>query len=557
MALLLLVICSAPVAVAQGATPPPEPTTRLDIERTLPRPLDFTPFQNALDAMDRARRAEIEALILEQPITAITEEMAAGRLTSKELVTFYLHRIQTFDDNQLNSVIELNPQALEIASQRDLERERGVIHGPLHGIPVLLKDNIATGDLMRTTAGAAALSNVRAHRDAFLVKQLREAGAVILGKTNLTEWANWMHGNGANGYSAVGGQTFSPYGQGVEPGGSSTGSAVAVTANFTALAIGTETMGSVIGPAARNSIVGMHPSLGLVSRDMIIPLSDDLDTAGPMGRYVADAALALTVFASTLDEADPAAREAAALRGTDFTEALDPEALAGVRIGIWGTDPHLSDLENIWRSGLAAEVDLLEAAGAEIVVVFKEKPAYASWEPLLDCGLRDGAESFLAETDSLISGLDEIVAFNYRNASLFMPYGQARLEMALWCDASAEDLEWIATTNRENARAFIGELFNEFDIDALATTDEVFSVEYSLAGAPAITVPRGTWGAGGQPTGLTFIGRYLSDFELIGYAYAFEAASQLRVPPRFETTPFLDPVVIWRDRSLPQASSYR
>lgn len=487
--------------------------------------------------MSQERLAEIEALVLEQTLPAIIEEIDAGRLTSKELVTYYLHRIRTLDDGRLNSVIELNPEAVAIASLRDLDRARGMIHGPLHGIPVLLKDNIATGDLMHTTAGAAALAHTRANSDAFLVRQLREAGAVILGKTNLSEWSNWMHNSWADGFSAVGGQTYSPYGEWVAAGGSSTGSAVAATSNFTGLAIGTETIGSVIAPAARNSIVGMHPSLGLVSRDMIVPLAGELDTAGPMGRFVADVSLAMTVFASSQDRSDPAAREAAPLAGTDFTEALDPHALKGARIGVWGTNPVQPDIGNSWTSTLGAEIATLEAAGAEIVVVSKEPLSYADWEPLFNCGLRDGVTAFLARTDSSFTSLAEITVFNSSDEWTYMPYGQPRLEAAVWCDWSTEELERIASANRDTARAYIDGLFDAYGLDALATTDESFAVEYSLAGAPAITVPRGTWGDSGQPTGLTFVGPYLSDFELIGYAFAYEAAAQKRIPPDLQPSP--------------------
>jgi amidase len=498
---------------------------------SLPRALDFAPFEAAMDAMTPERLAEIEALVFEQPIAAIQNAMQHGKLTARELVLYYLHRIRAYDDALLNAIIELNAQALEMATLRDLDLGRGMLHGPLHGIPVLLKDNIATGDFMHTTAGAAALVDTRANTDAFLVAQLREAGAVILGKTNLSEWANWMHSSWVDGFSAVGGQTYSPYGYGNEVGGSSTGSAVAVSANFAPLSIGTETIGSIISPASRNSIVGMHPSLGLISRDMIIPLTDYLDTAGPMGRTVADVALAMTVFAASQDESDSMAWEAEPLIGTDFTKALRSDALARKRIGIWGTDPDLSDLDNIWMSGLGPDVEVLEAAGTEVVVVFPDEFGFLDWEPSFNCGLRDGSEAFLEQSNSSFTSLAEIVEFNYSDQWTFMPYGQDRLEEALWCEWSPEDLEWVAAANRENARAYIDALMEQYELDAIATVDESSSIIYSLAGAPAITVPRGSWGEGGQPTGITFVGSYLTDFELISYAYAYEQASQMRLVP--------------------------
>ena len=257
--------------------------------------------------------------------------MEAGELTSQELVLFYIDRIRTYDVGQLNSITQLNPDALYIAHLRDIQRANGESRGPLQGIPILLKGNIATADAMSTTAGAIALADSPAAHDAYLVQQLRDAGAVILGKTNMTEWANWMHMSIANGYSAFGGQTDSPFGG--DPSGSSTGNAVALTSNFATLAVGTETIGSIVSPSTYASIVGMHPTIGLISADNIIPLSPVWDTAGPMGKTVSDIAVAMSVFVGSLDPTDAHAAVATPVPVADFLAALDPNALQGVRLG--------------------------------------------------------------------------------------------------------------------------------------------------------------------------------------------------------------------------------
>ncbi|MCB0801417.1 MAG: hypothetical protein KDB91_13015, partial [Bacteroidales bacterium] len=248
---------------------------------------DFAPFQAALDAYTPAQAAALDALIRGKTIPELQALMDSGDLTATDLVVYYLDRIRRYDVDKLNAVLELNPAALEIAQALDAERTAGAVRGPMHGIPVLLKDNIATGDAMHTAAGAAVMLDWEPDRDAFLVAQLRAAGAVILGKANLSEWANWMGGCVPNGFSANGGQTRNPYGP-YETYGSSSGSAVAVAADLATVSVGTETQGSIIMPAGINAVVGLKTSLGLVSRDHIIPLLPAQDVPGPMGRTVTD-----------------------------------------------------------------------------------------------------------------------------------------------------------------------------------------------------------------------------------------------------------------------------
>src|SRR6056300_899971 len=269
----------------------------------------------------------------EVSVTELQAQMQSGTLTAVELTTAYLDRIALLDQSEggVHSIIEINPDALQIAAELDAERASGTVRGPLHGIPVVIKDNIDTGDQMLTTAGSLALTHGPAPDDAFVVKQLREAGAIILGKTNLSEWANFRSSRSSSGWSGRGGQTRNPYVLDRSPCGSSSGSGAAVSANFATLAVGTETNGSVVCPSSTNGIVGIKPTVGLVSRDGIIPISETQDTAGPMARTVADAAVLLGAMAG-VDPSDEAT--ANAKLHADYTQFLDDSALEGKRIGI-------------------------------------------------------------------------------------------------------------------------------------------------------------------------------------------------------------------------------
>ncbi len=303
---------------------------------TAKRPRDLLPFGPALAGFAPEQAQAIEELLRGKTIPEIQELLDTGQLNSTLLVTYYVDRIRRFDLNNFNSVLTLNPDALEIAATLDRERAAGQVRGPLHGIPLLIKDNIATGDSMPTTAGAYALRDWHSERDAFLVKQLRDAGAIILGKSNLSEWANFMDPNMPNGFSTLGGQTRHPYGP-FDPSGSSSGSGVATAANFAVAAIGTETQGSIISPSESNSIVGLKTSLGLVSRDRIVPLVDWMDVPGPMARSVTDAAILLTALVGR-DAGDPATAAATALAGFDFTSMLDLEKARALRVGAFVVD---------------------------------------------------------------------------------------------------------------------------------------------------------------------------------------------------------------------------
>jgi amidase len=449
-------------------------------------------------------------------------------------VAYYVDRIRRLDAIQLRSVIELNPDALEIAADMDVERSAGRGRGTLHGVPVLLKDNIGTGDQLHTTAGAAALSTARSDRDAHLVAGLREAGAVVLGKTNLSEWAYWMSYIAPSGFSALGGQVVSPYGPGIDPFGSSTGSAVAVTMNLAAITVGTETAGSIVAPSARASVVGMRPSLGLVSRDRVVPISDECDTAGPIGRTVTDVAATLTAMTPARDIRDRYSDRAEGVHGTNFMAALDADALRGKRIGFIGIGltGAADDEWIIANSGFTDAVRAMEAAGAKVVVI---RPAPFDFEgpgfvPEFNWGLREGVNAYLAATDAPVRSLADVIAFNDENPARYAPWGQDRLRDCLWSPLSERDARRISRANRQQARDYLTGLLDADELDVLAGIDTLQSLIYPFAGFPAIAVPAGFF-PGGAPFSVTFIGRSRTDADLIGIAYAYEQASQLRVPP--------------------------
>jgi amidase len=498
------------------------------------RPLDFRPFAEALSGLTPEQRCRLDAFVLEATAPQLQADFAAGRYSASELVAYYVDRIRRLDAIQLRSVIELNPEALDIAARLDSERASGHVRGALHGVPILLKDNIGTGDRLHTTAGAAALSVAHSDRDAHLVAGLREAGAIILGKTNLSEWAYWMSYVAPSGFSALGGQVVSPYGAGIDPFGSSTGSAVAVTMNLAAITVGTETAGSIVAPSARASVVGMRPSLGLVSRDRVVPISDECDTAGPIGRTVTDVAATLTAMAPARDIRDRHSDRAEGVHGTNFMAALDPEALSGKRIGLIGielTGP-ADDEWIIANSGFTDVVRAMEAAEAKVVVI---RPAPFDFEgpgfvPEFNWGLREGVNAYLAATDAPVRTLADVIAFNDENPSRYAPWGQDRLRDCLWSPLGEREARQISRANRQQARDYLTGLLDADELDVLAGIDTLQSLIYPFAGFPAIAVPAGLY-PGGAPYSVTFIGRPRTDADLIGIAYAYEQASRLRVPP--------------------------
>ncbi len=478
--------------------------------------------------------------------------MSAGTLTARALTDAYLVRIAEMDDGgpMLNAVIELNPRARAEADALDAERRAGRVRGPLHGIPVLLKDNIDAAGMVNS-AGSLALAGHRPKQDAFLVARLRDAGAVILGKSNLSEWANLRSTRSTSGWSSRGGQTRNPYALDRNPCGSSSGSAVSVAASLAAVAVGTETDGSIICPSSVNGIVGLKPTVGLVSRTGIIPIAISQDTAGPMARTVADVAMLLSGLAS-VDEADPSGPASRGRIAADYTAFLDTNALRGKRVGVlrqaMGYHP---DVDDATERALA----VMRQSGADVVDV--KMPTHDQWrEPELEVLLyefKDGLNRYLETSGAPLRSLEEVIAWNREHAETVMPFfGQELFEEAQRKGALT-DAAYLKAREAARRLARTDGLLAAFDaqkIDAMVApssspawlTDPVLGDHFvgagysaaAVAGTPSISLPIGE--SRGLPLGLTLMGRAYSEGELIGFAYALEQAITARQPPTFRAT---------------------
>lgn len=491
--------------------------------------------------------------VVEATVAGLQAAMRRGETTSAALVRAYLARIAAYDRGgpRVNSVIELNPDALAIATERDAERRAGQLRGPLHGVPVLLKDNIATFDRMQTTAGSLALVGARPPRDAFIVTRLRAAGAVILGKSNLSEWANFRSTRSTSGWSSRGGLTKNPYALDRNTSGSSSGSAAAVAASFAAIAVGTETDGSIISPASVNGIVGLKPTLGLVSRDGIVPIAHSQDTAGPMARTVADAAALLTVLAGS-DSRDAATGQASA-RAVDYTRFLNRDGLKGKRLGV--VRDRFSGANDLVASVVQQGLDRMAAQGA-ILVDLPELPNEgklddSEFEVLLYEFKADIA-AYLAEfaPASPLKTLADIVDYNTRHRDRVMPHFGQELMIRAAAKGGLDSQEYrdALAKGRKLARdEGIDKALGEHRLDALVApsgspawlTDFIrgdfsgsgFTSAAAVAGYPHITVPAGF--VHGLPCGVSFVGAAWSEPQLIAMAYAFEQASKARRAPTF------------------------
>ncbi len=483
-------------------------------------------------------------------------QLLSGKTTARALCEAYLARIQTMDKAgpRLNALIELNPDALTIADALDRERKAGKLRGPLHGIPILLKDNIDTGDKMQTTAGALAMAGHHAAQDAFIAKQLRAAGAVILGKTNLSEWANFRSTNSVSGWSSRGGQTRNPYALDRTPSGSSAGSGAATAASFCAAAVGTETNGSIVSPASCNGLVGLKPTVGLVSRTGIIPISITQDTAGPMARTVRDAALLLSGLVG-LDPADAATKLVPLARTPlDYTKGLRPSALQGQRLGV--EKSHLAS-ETPAGALLRAAVEVLKKEGATVVEVDVRKATEGVGQAEFDVLLyefKDGLNKYLAGTKAPVKTLTEVIAFNKANAAKAMPWFQQEiLEMAEKTDGLASEkyktaLRKVVDTSRQALDVALAGAGNGGGLAAIVAittgpaacidlvngeydTGPGYSSAAAQAGYPHLTVPMGL--VHGLPVGLSFVGGPFKEAELLALGHAYEQATKLRQAPTF------------------------
>ena len=503
-----------------------------------PAPKETPPVNPATEPFDLA----------ETTIDALQQKMQQGTLTARSIAEAYLKRIDQMDKTLLHAVIELNPDALSIADDLDKERKAGKVRGPLHGIPVLIKDNIESGDKMMTTAGALALEGNIATDDAFIVGRLRAAGAVLLGKTNLSEWANFRSDRSTSGWSSRGGQTHCPYILDRNPSGSSAGTGSAIAANLCAIGIGTETNGSIVSPSSVNGLVGIKPTVGLWSRSGIIPISATQDTAGPMARSVKDAAILLGALAGT-DPRDPATAGSVGHNHDDYTTFLTGNGLKGKRIGIEKSFLH-------GHEGVVAlynrAVEVLKEQGAEVVEIelLKALDHIGRNEFLvLEYEFRDGVNRYLAGAKAKPKSLADVIAFNKANEGKAMPYfKQETLE-------SSDKLGGLDTPAYKEAlakvlssRKTIDDLMHTQRLDGIGgvtngpaccidlitgdyDTGFSFSGPAAMAGYPHITVPMGT--VMGLPLGFSFMGSAYQEPVLLNMAYTFEQAMPKRPVPGF------------------------
>jgi amidase len=498
----------------------------------------------------RAARSLEEATVAE-----LSAMMQRGQMTSEQITTWYLARIRTIDP-QINSIIEINPDAIAIAREKDRERRNRMMKGPLHGIPVVIKDNIDTADKMKTTAGSLALVDAPTPKqDAFIVTKLREAGAVIIGKTNLSEWANFRDGDSISGWSGRGGQTRNPYILDRNPCGSSSGTGAAIAANLAAVGIGTETDGSILCPSSINGIVGLKPTVGLVSRSGIIPISATQDTAGPMCRTVADVAYLMDVLAHP-DQNDRStiSSDGAPNYRSPYSQMLLADGLRGARIGVardyWGRNAVVDKVTN-------AALETMKRAGAELIDIrFPNRNRFGDAEfTVLKYEFKDGLEKYLRQRGSRHKTLDDLIRFNNDNAAKELKYfGQSIMEAsAKLGDLNSKEYRDAIETCRKYARGEgIDEAVDKNKLDAIvgpsnAPTWMIDTVSgdcgsgyvssssmAAVAGYPNITVPAGF--AKELPIGISFFSKAFTEHTLIKLAYSFEQATKARRKPKFLKT---------------------
>jgi amidase len=487
----------------------------------------WKPFENDLQNFTETQYNSLKPLILEQDIPTLQKHIQSGKLTYETLTKFYLYRIRLFDRNNelsLNSVISLNPKVIEQAKQKDKEFKNKRLKHPVFGMPILLKDNINTAD-MPTTAGAVAFQNNQTD-DAFIVKQLKDKGALILGKANLSEWAYFFCGECPSGYSAIGGQTLNPYGRRViDTGGSSSGSGVSVAANFCAAAIGSETAGSILSPASQNSVVGLKPTVGLLSRSGIVPISSTLDTPGPITKNVIDNAIVLgAMFGEDISDS----KSIYALWDSDFyyENIVTEDRLNGKRFGVF---KRLLE-DNEYKNAIA----VLKSQGAEIIEIDEEKVDLPDFIRLLNLDMKKDLPEYIKTSGSSkleVKSISDVMAFNQKDSANVMPYGQMLFKGVNEDNATEKELEAIKKTLYTNGTMYFDTPMKAYNLDGILSINNYHAAFAAVAEYPAITVPMG-YNANGAPKGLTFIAERLKEKMLYQWAYAYEQASKVRKAPK-------------------------
>ena len=490
----------------------------------------FRPLYREVSKLSETVYEGLKPLILEQDIPTIQSHIAAGKLSYEKLVLFYLYRIYNYElDNSttLNTVIALNENVLEEARKLDEAGEAsssGKRH-PIYGMPILLKDNINTQG-MKTTAGAIALRENEVE-DAFIVKQLKQAGALILGKVNLSEWAYFMCSGCPVGYSAIGGQTLNPYGRRIfETGGSSSGSGTSMAANYAVAAVGTETSGSILSPSSQNSVVGLKPTIGLLSRTGIVPISSTLDTPGPMTRNVIDNGILLDAMRG-FDEADEASVQAS-WEGAWYKA---PENYTGLRGQRFGAFKNLLESDSIYKS----TIDNLKKAGAVIYEFTPPEVKMDGFLSILNIDMKNDLPKYLeahvSNTEEVeISGIADLVDFNRRDSLTRIPYGHTLFEGILADSTTYEELEVIKKTLEVKGRSFFDQALNEHQLDAILSINNYHASYAAVAKYPALTIPMG-YKTTGEPISLTFIGKQFQEGKLLHMGKAYEEAFPLREMP--------------------------
>ena len=466
---------------------------------------------------------KLKPLIFEQDIPTIQSHVRSGALTYEKLTQWYLYRIVKYENDKekyLNAIIDINPDAVSEARKRD--KKRSYSDHPIYGIPVLLKDNIGVSG-MPTTAGAVAMKNNNAP-DAFIASRIKEKGGIILGKTNLSEWANYISPNLPNGFSAMGGQTLNPYGRKIfDTGGSSSGSGVSIAANYAAAAVGTETSGSILSPSGKNSVTGLKPTVGILSRGGIVPISSTYDTPGPMTRNVNDNAILLSAMIGE-DIADPATKD---YRGNKkYLEDLKTGTLKGLRFGV---------IKSLLRDSLYKQaVKNIKAAGGITVEFEPEQVPFEKFSTVLSADMKADLPDYInkyASGEIKFRSVAEIVEFNKLDTVNRIPYGQGLFTGIVKTEVGAEELTQIKTNLHDNGVLYFDKPMKEYQLDAILSVNNRPAGFAASAHYPCLTIPMGFSGKG-EPTSLTFVARPFEEDKLLKMGYAYEQATRERRSPK-------------------------